>query len=101
VTFLEENKERLDALKAELGLTGVEPYLIDGKPGLMAPSFEVREILRKVWKAEAISSKYRFTGVGSDPKAALADMLENMRDFDEELTRHIAALGEAIGGPDG
>lgn len=69
----------------EFGLT------LSGGVMMRRPGWEITRIAG-IWQAIAISSTYRFCGQGSSPRYALEDAVKHMRQFREELDRHLAAI---------
>ncbi|ARB06172.1 hypothetical protein FDH38_gp118 [Dinoroseobacter phage vB_DshS-R5C] len=65
---------------------------IGGQAQINAPGWEITEIVPDVWQAVAISSRYRFCGQGNTPKYALEDAVKGMREFREELDRHLESV---------
>lgn len=62
------------------------------RPQINAPGWEITEVVDGLWQAVAISTRYRFCGQGHSPRYALEDAVRVMREFQDELKRHLDSL---------
>jgi len=85
---LEHASEMLGDMSGE---EWVAQVTLGGLSQISKPGWEITRMTETHYQAIAISSLYRFVGIGKTPSTALAEAYGHMREFSKELKRHMEA----------
>lgn len=84
--------DKAKAMAASMSSDDWEPVVtLGGLPQIHKPGWEITAMTPTYFQAIAISSRYRFVGIGKEPSTALADAYGHMREFAKELKQHMEA----------